>query len=271
MGLGMSEVEASSSNTPALQVHAMFERMKIKRVGAMVVVFDLIVAGIFFEIFSFQTARWAHVGVLFITIAYAVWVCMDDWKKLIRYQGGVIKRFSPGWYWVGVDGWVKRVVWESGAVSGELEMVSLSDQGGAAAKLAGVADIVFYVLMFAIIFPLQTTGQVGYIDARLALWLVFLVIFLKWCIWGNAFFAGLNRLEVDPEGWRWGGWSRRFGKSGRWEDSRVLIKPMTKRGRDQYFVVIGTADGSVGMIGPKTSVELIERAFVSGGMLTAEP
>ena len=257
----MNEGKGTSPSTPALQVFAMFEQVKIKRVGAMVVVFDLVVGGIFFEILPLETARWAHLGVLLLAICYAAWVCKSDRDYYVRYRNNIIAQLAPGWYRVGVDGWVKRALLDDGVeASGEREMVSLSDQGGVVAWLVAAADGVIYLLMFGLTLIMQSSSQVGYFEVRLAIWSLFLVILLRWAIWGNGLFSGINRLAVDPEGWEWGGWSRRFKKSGRWVDARVIVKPMTKWGRDRYFVVIGDENGSVGMIVPRGSVELIERA-----------
>ncbi len=171
---------------------------------------------------------------------------------------------------VGKDGYVKRSLVDDDVVpSGEQEMVSLSDQAGRQTKLACIADVVFYLVMVWIFLPPDTPGLVMQIDSRFAIWGLLLAISVRWAVWGNAFFAGVNRLAIDPVGWSWGGWSRRLAKGGRWENTRVLVKPMTKHGRDRYFVVMGDGDQSVGMIVPKGSVDLLRRAYVNGEITPA--
>ena len=255
----------SSSDLPALQVHALFERFKLKTVGAIGVVFVMLIGGPIFSILPLSIARWIHLCLLLLVIVFAAWVCRKDWKVYIRYRQSVINKLTPGWYRVGVDGLVKRSTldFEKIMASGETEIVSKCEQGGLRAKLADVADIGIFLLALSMFNPIVSTSTPPVVDIYFALWSLLIAIFVKWVVWGNAFFAGVNRLEIDPEGWEWGGWSRRFKKSGEWEDARVLIKPMTKHGRDRYFVVIGDQDGSVGIIVPKTSVELIERAYVN--------
>jgi len=171
---------------------------------------------------------------------------------------------------VGKDGCVKRSLVDDGVESsGEQEMVSLSDQGGRQAKLWCFADVVFYLVMVWIFLPPDKGGQFFQIELRLAIWSLLLAILVRWAVWGNAFFAGVNRLAIDPVEWSWGGWWRRLAKGGRWEDTRVLIKPMTKHGQYRYFLVIGHGDQSIGMIVPKGSVDLLWHAYVNGEITPA--
>tara|TARA_R110002072_G_scaffold42064_13_gene118229 strand:+ start:11624 stop:12412 length:789 start_codon:yes stop_codon:yes gene_type:complete len=253
-----------------LQAKAAFEQVKLIRVCAIVVVLDLVATGLIFDVFPFHAARWIHVGVLALLVGIAAWVCIRDRKSYIRYRDEFIEGLEPGWFMVGKDGAVKRSLLDDEVqASGEQEMVSLSDQAGKSIKLAGVADVVLYLLMIGIHIPMRTTGLASNIDFRLAIWGMFLAVFVRWAVWGNAFFAGVNRLAIDPVGWNWGGWSRRLAKGGRWDNTRVLVKPMTKHGRDRYFVVMGDGDQSIGMIVPMGSVDLLRRAYANGEITPA--
>jgi hypothetical protein len=266
MEMTMSEQDnTSSSSLPALQVHALFERFKLKTVGAIGAVFVMLIGGPIFSILPLSIARLIHLVLLLLVIAFTTWICRKDWKVYIQYRQSVIDKLTPGWYSVGVGGWVKRspLDFDKIMTSGETEIVSKCEQGGLRAKLADAADIGVFLFALLMFNPIVSTSTPPVVDIYFAPWALLIAIAVKWVVWGNAFFAGVNRLEVDPQGWQWGGWSKRIMKQGRWEDARVLIKPMTKWGRDRYFVVIGDDDCSIGMIVPKASVELIERAMAT--------
>jgi len=247
-----------------LQAKAAFEQVKLIRVGVLLIVIDLIGSGVIFSVLPPHTAQWVHLSVLALMIGLAVWMCIRDRNIYIQYRQGFIEDLEPGWFMVGNDGCMKRAKLEAGTdPSGEQEMVALGDQGGRDEKLACVANAVFYVMMFGLFFSMEPTGPAGFFELRLGIWALFLAILVRWAVWGNAFFAGVNRLAIDPVGWSWCGWSRRLAKGGRWENTRVLVKPMTKHGRDRYFVVMGDGDQSIGMIVPKGSVDLLWRAYAN--------
>jgi hypothetical protein len=250
---------------PVIQAHGMFRRVRFKMLGIIIIVIDFIVVGSLFMNLSISTARWIHIGFLGIAIATAYRIIILDFKYREKYRKGVLSQLHPGWYSVGLEGWVKQVSIQDEQIeaSGEQEFVSLCDQGGIAPKLYGVGDIFVYLLCAFMFVPSLTTSVVHYFDMQIGIGLLFLIILLKWIVAGNPFFAGHNRLQIDPARWEWGAWSQRYKKEMSWEDTRVVVKPMTKRGRDEYFVILGNKDKLIGMIVPKASVDLIKQSYVA--------
>ena len=183
------------------------------------------------------------------------------WWFNIRNRMRVIEDLEPGVYWL-FDNQQSRIELNEFEPMSEQEQISTFDQASTAIRVWSWMDLLWYMFMAAfLLYPIVSRPL--YWHLRITLIVFFAALALRWLYLGDGIIGGFNRLRIDPQGWEWGGWSKRLRKSGRWADARVLVKPMTKRGRDRYFVVIGDDDGSVGIIVPKASVVLIERAMVT--------
>ncbi len=144
----------------------------------------------------------------------------------------------------------------------EQEQLSAYDQVDISTRSESWLDVVTYAVAVGVflVFPISRDPQSWWIRSTMIA--LSLAVACRWLFLGDALIPGFNRLVIDPEGWEWGGWSRRLKKSGKWKDTRVLIQQSTKGGRERYFIVLGDEDGVVGIIVPRASMILIERAYV---------
>ncbi len=253
----MSEVESASS----APISGAFGRVPLVLLCVVLVVAHFGFEGAVISRVSYFAIEFTTLlgfSIAFILIASAG---RSRWWFCVRSRQQVIEDLEPGVYRVS-DNEQIRVGLAGLEPMSEQEQISTFDQANTAIRVWNWFDLVWYVVMAAfLLYPIVSRPNYWYISISLVVF--FAAIAVRWIFLGDGIIAGFNRLRIDPNGWEWGGWSKQFEKSGRWEDARVLIKPMTKHGRDRYFVVIGDHDGSIGIIVPKASVELIERAMVT--------
>ena len=202
--------------------------------------------------------------VVFLVGGYMVW------SLTVRNRQRCVCWLKPGVYILASK---QLVAWDQSSDEplSEEEQISLHDQASKVLKFVCVGDwlINLGLLVYVLIYPIATDPSQWWI--RSGVIVVAAALILRLVMNGDAFVPGLNRLRIDPDGWRWGEWSTHLKKTGRWEDTRVLIKPITKYAQDRYFVVLGNDDGTIGMIVPKASIELIKRAYVSTPRITTLP
>lgn len=200
--------------------------------------------------------------VVFLVVGYMIWI------RIVECRQRCVCRLKPGMY-IFLS---KRLVAMDQSIDeplSEEEQISLHDQANGKLRVRSLGDVVANLFIVAImvgfiaIDPLRWWIHAGLI-------MLWVTVIVRWVYLGDAIVPGFNRVRINPEGWFWGEWSR-FKKSGRWDDTRVLIKPLTKLAQDRYFVVLGNDDGTIGMIVPKASVELIKRAYMSTPRITALP
>jgi len=253
----------SSSNAVFVaDARSVFRRVPLMLIGVSLIVLDM---GIGFVILNRVGYDSIQSTSLFVFSELFVVACLAGflrWKQIQVRRTRVIARLDPGVLRFHSK---HRISFRLDGLEplSEQEQVSTYDQADSVMRSAYWLDVVIYAGMLGVflILPIMRDPQGWWI--RISMITLFAAIALRWLYLGDGLMPGFNRLRIDPVGWEWGGWSRWLSKSGRWEDTRVLIKQITKDGRERYFVVLGDENGTVGMIVPRASMVLIERAYVS--------
>lgn len=256
MGLAMSEVQSVSGIGAA----GAFGGVPFFRLAILLVVVDFVLAESILSYAKYDQVRFysllgfAIIFVLTIMIGRFLW-----WRNAQRRQR-IVRELLPRVYqFTGKDQvWIELEGLEAFT---EQEQISTYDQANIMLRMGSGMDMVLYtVLVLFILFPIAQDPTNWWTHISM---IVLLVAFaIRWVYLGDGFIAGFNRIRIDPQGWEWGGWSRRFKKSGRWENARVLLRPATKHARIQMMVVIGDEESTIAIIVPRDSVDLILRAKV---------